>query len=83
VKIIAILMNVFAKSKTALEGEKMNPAVQQLLINFLLKELAANPQLAGNLLKELLDLLKVDPTLAADIVVLFDQLLPIILGGVK
>ena len=61
----------------------MGSAVQQLLVNFLLKELSNNPQLAGNLLKELLNSLKVDPTLAGDIVVLFDQLLPIILGAVK
>ena len=61
----------------------MNPSVQALLLNFLKNEATKNPALAGNLISELLSSLKVDPTLASDIVALIEELLPVILGAIK
>jgi hypothetical protein len=47
------------------------------------KEIQANPQLAGNFLKHILDQKKVDPNIEAIIVEAVDTFLPIILSGLK
>jgi hypothetical protein len=61
----------------------VNPAVEQILLNFVKSELTKNPQLAGNFLNHVLQQAKVDPNIAAGLVEVLDELLPIILGAIK
>lgn len=58
-------------------------AVEQLLLAFLKKEAASNPQLAGKLLQSVMQELKSNPAIVNDVITLVDDLLPVILSGVK
>lgn len=60
----------------------MNP-IEQIILNFVKDELTKNPQLAGNLLQYVLQQAKVDPNVTSALVTLLDQLLPVILSGIK
>lgn len=60
----------------------MNP-IETILLNFLKSELQKNPALAGNLLMDVLEKLKVDPTIANDVNQLVQQLLPVIIAAIK
>ena len=61
----------------------MPPAVLQAVLDFLIKEGQNHPDFVGGLIMQLLAKSKLDPTLQADIVNLVEQLLPILLSGLK
>lgn len=61
----------------------MNPVIAQHLLDFVIQEGSNHPEFIGGLIQHLLTKSKLDPTLQADVVALIEQLLPILLSGIK
>jgi hypothetical protein len=61
----------------------MSPQLVAVLLAFLQKEATANPMLAGNFLKHILDQKKVDPNIEAIVIEAVDTFLPIVLQSIK